>query len=66
MMLVHKSLTPFPSERSIEELASRCAGMQYGSTYRKPIAKGDAPLFLRRSILYHLKRMEERRMVKEV
>jgi hypothetical protein len=65
MTLVYESLRPFPSECSLEKLASRCTGKEYESTYRKPIADADAPLFLRRSILYHLKRMEERRMVRE-
>src|SRR5713101_9010559 len=66
MTLVYESLIPFPSESSLEQLSSRCTGKEYESTYRKPIAHAAAPLFLRRSILYHLKRMEERRMVGEV
>jgi hypothetical protein len=66
MAKVYDALLPFPAERSLEELATLCTEHQYEATYRKPIPPGAARIFLRRSILYHLKRMKERGMIREV
>jgi hypothetical protein len=65
MTKVYDSLVPFPTERGLEELAERCTALEYEGTYKKPIPPKAAPIFLRRSILYHLKRMKERGIIKE-
>jgi len=65
MTKVYDSLVPFPTERRLEELAERCTGQEYERTYKKPIPPKEAPIFLRKSILYHLKRMKERGIISE-
>lgn len=65
MTKVYDALVPFPAERSLEELANRCTTQEYETTYKKPIPPEAAPTFLRKSILYHLKRMKERGMIRE-
>jgi hypothetical protein len=65
MTKVYDSLVPFPTERGLEELAERCTALEYEGTYKKPIPSKAAPIFLRKSILYHLKRMKERGIIRQ-
>ena len=66
MEMVYQSLCPHSSVRSLEDLADRCSAQNYEATYKRPVAQEDGWLFLRMSILYHLRRMEERGMIREV
>ena len=66
MTMVYKALAPYPAVRSLEELADRCQSQNYRDSFKRPISLSEEPLFLRMSILYHLKRMEERNIVKEL
>jgi hypothetical protein len=66
MEMVFQSLCPHSTVRSLEDLADRCSAQNYEETYKRPVAPVDAWLFLRMSILYHLKRMNERGMIREV
>jgi hypothetical protein len=65
MTKVYDSLVPFPTERRLEEVAERCTAQEYERTYKKPIPPKEAPIFLRKSILYHLKRMKEGEIISE-
>ncbi len=56
MMKVYKSLEPFPTEYSLEELVPRCIEFDYLATIRKP-SNAANPVFIRKSILYHLNRL---------
>ena len=66
MEMVYQSLCPHSTVRSLEDLADRCFAQNYEETYKRPVAQKDARLFLRMSILYHLRRMEERGMIREI
>jgi hypothetical protein len=63
MTKVYDAPVPFPAERSLAELANRCTTQEYDATNKKPIPPKAAAIFLRKSILYHLKRMKERGMI---
>jgi len=61
--MVYLALAPYPTERSLEELAERCFEQNYSSTLRhQPAPRSEVWA----SILYHLKRMKEREIVKEI
>lgn len=66
MSMVYKALMPYPKPRSLEELAEGCSAQRYEQTYKRPIRANEARLFLRMSILYHLKRMQEKGMIREL
>jgi len=66
MTMVYKALAPYPDVRSLEELSKRCSAQKYEESYKRAIAPGNAWLFLRMSILYHLRRMRERGIIREV
>jgi hypothetical protein len=56
MTIVYDSLEPFPSEYSLEELAARCIERDYPATIKRP-NNAENPVFIRKSILYHLDRL---------
>jgi hypothetical protein len=66
MEMVYQSLCPHPTVRSLEDLADRCSMQNYEATYKRPVVPSDEWMFLRLSILYHLKRMRERGIIREV
>ncbi len=66
MEMVYKALLPFPKPRSLEELVERCLAQGYKQTYKRPIPVSESWLFLRMSILYHLKRMQEKGIIREL
>lgn len=65
MEMVYKSLSPYPTASSLNDLSNRCSAQNYEATYKRPVAPEDAWLFLRMSILYHLKRMEKLEIIRE-
>jgi hypothetical protein len=66
MTMVYKALTPHPKAQSLEELAERCSAQGYEETYKQPIPPSESWSFLRMSLLYHLKRMQERGIIREL
>jgi hypothetical protein len=66
MTMVYKALSPYPTEQSLEQLAERCSAQGYEETYKRPIPPSEKWLFLRMSILYHLKRMHKDKYIREV
>ena len=61
--MVYDALAPYPTQRSLDKLAERCFEQNYSSTLRhQPAPRSEVWA----SILYHLKRMKEREIVKEI
>ncbi len=60
--MVYVALAPYPTKRSLEELAERCFEQNYAGTLKHQPA---SPSEVWASILYHLKRMKEREIVNE-
>jgi hypothetical protein len=59
--IVCESLLPFQEERTLEDLARRCIDRGY-----KEKIQEQTDLFLVSSILFHLREMRERGMIREV
>ena len=66
MTMVCNALAPFPRARSLEELAERCSAQGYEQTFKNTIRPSERGHFLRMSILYHLKRMQEKGIIREL
>jgi hypothetical protein len=61
--MVYDALAPYPTERSLDELAERCLEQNYAGSLKHQPAP---PSEVWASILYHLKGMKEREIVKEL
>jgi hypothetical protein len=66
MEMIYRALLPFSKPRSLEELAERCLAQGYEQTYKRPIPASESRLFLRMSILYRLRRMQEKGIIREL
>jgi hypothetical protein len=60
MTIVYMCLEPFGSVHSLEDLVRDCTGRGYKSTFR------DASNDIRKSILYHLNRLEDLALIRQV
>jgi len=60
MEIVFRSLQPFGSEHSLEDLVKECVSRGYQSTFKDPNTD------IRKSILYHMNLLLESGAVKEV
>ena len=60
MEIVFRSLQPFGSEHSLEDLVKECVSRGYKSTFKDPNTD------IHRSILYHLNLLHESGSIKEI
>lgn len=64
--MVYKSFGAKSDARTLEHLAESCSAQRYEQTFKRPIPPNESWLFLRMSILYHLKRLQEKEYVREL
>lgn len=64
--MVYHAFARNPKSCSLEQLAESLAAKKYEQTYKRAVPANEQWLFLRMSILYHLKRMQTKGIVREL